>query len=170
MKERQRLKQLEEERLAAEKAMKEVHDKLAAAEETSKRAAEEAKKKARELKTAVGLARTVGPTVPSWVTHRGLGAFCTIDYISKPAAAKAGQSTAESGEKTAEEQSGAEEGQKTNEEETAEKSAAEGSKTSEEESTTDQNRVEESQKSIEEGTTTGENEKCEDKTSEWLLA
>ena len=63
-KERQRLKQLEEERLAAEKAMKEVHDKLAAAEEAFKRAAEEAKKKARELKTAEGLARTVGPNVP----------------------------------------------------------------------------------------------------------
>ena len=60
--------------------MKEAQDKLAAAEEASKRAAEEAKKKARELKTAVGLARTVGPQIPSWVSHRGIGAFCDSDF------------------------------------------------------------------------------------------
>jgi len=60
--------------------MKEAQDKLAAAEEASKRAAEEAKKKAREIKTAVGLARTVGPQIPSWVTHRGIGAFCVSDF------------------------------------------------------------------------------------------
>ena len=158
-KERQRLKQLEEERLAAEKAMKEVHDKLAAAEEASKRAAEEAKKKARELKTAVGLARTVGPNVPSWVTHRGLGAFCATDFGNKTAAAKAGQNTTENGEKTTAEQSGAEREQKTSEGETAEKSTAEQAKTSEEKTTTDQSKVEESQKDNEDQTTTGENEK-----------
>jgi len=63
--------------------MKDVQDKLAAAEEASKKAAEaaeEAKKKAREIKTAVGLARTVSPQIPSWVTHRGMGAFCANDF------------------------------------------------------------------------------------------
>ena len=60
--------------------MKEAQEKLAAAEEASKKAAEEAKKKAREIKTAVGLARTVGPQIPSWVTHRGIGAFCVSDF------------------------------------------------------------------------------------------
>ena len=60
--------------------MKEAQDKLSAAEEASKRAAEEAKKKAREIKTAVGLARTIGPKVPSFVTHRGMGAFCSDDF------------------------------------------------------------------------------------------
>ena len=60
--------------------MKEAQDKLAAAEEASKKAAEQAKKKAREIKTAVGLARTVGPQIPSWVTHRGIGAFCVSDF------------------------------------------------------------------------------------------
>lgn len=60
--------------------MKEAQDKLAAAEEASKKAAEEAKKKARELKTAVGLARTIGPQIPSFVTHRGIGAFCPEDF------------------------------------------------------------------------------------------
>lgn len=61
--------------------MKEAQDKLAAAAEASKRAAEEAKKKAREIKTAVGLARTIGPQVPSFVTHRGMGAFCSDDFV-----------------------------------------------------------------------------------------
>lgn len=79
-KERKRLEQIDKERLAAEKSMKEAQDKLTAAEEASKKAAEEAKKKARELKTAVGLARTVGPQIPSWVTHRGIGAFCVGDF------------------------------------------------------------------------------------------
>ena len=60
--------------------MKEAQGKLEAAEEASKKAAEEAKKKARELKTAVGLARTVSPQIPSWVTHRGMGAFCVSDF------------------------------------------------------------------------------------------
>lgn len=60
--------------------MKEAQEKLAAAEEASKKAAEEAKKKAREIKTAVGLARPVGPQIPSWVTHRGIGAFCVSDF------------------------------------------------------------------------------------------
>lgn len=86
--ERRLLKQLEEERLAAEKAMKAVQEKLAAAEQASKTAAEQAKKKARELKTAVGLARTVGPAVPSWVSHRGPGAFCEGDFDAKPLAEK----------------------------------------------------------------------------------
>lgn len=80
--------------------MKEVEDKLAAAEEASKMAAENAKKKARELKTAVGLARTVGPHVPSWVTHRGLGAFCAGDFSSKPAEVASEQSVVTDGEKT----------------------------------------------------------------------
>lgn len=78
--ERKRLEQIEKERLAAEKSMKEAQEKLAAAEEASKKAAEEAKKKAREIKTAVGLARPVGPQIPSWVTHRGIGAFCVSDF------------------------------------------------------------------------------------------
>lgn len=86
--ERRLLKQLEEERLAAERAMKAVQEKLAAAEQASKTAAEQAKKKARELKTAVGLARTVGPAVPSWVSHRGPGAFCEGDFDAKPLAEK----------------------------------------------------------------------------------
>ena len=60
--------------------MKEAQGKLAAAQQVSKRAAEEAKQKARELKTAVGLARTIGPHVPVWVTHRGIGAFCPSDF------------------------------------------------------------------------------------------
>lgn len=92
--ERKLFKKLEEERLAAEQAMKEVQDKLAAAEEASKRAADEAKKKARELKTAVGLARTVGPRVPAWITHRGLGAFCTSDFEVRPPEKKSQQNSA----------------------------------------------------------------------------
>ncbi|KAK3751516.1 hypothetical protein QZH41_019089, partial [Actinostola sp. cb2023] len=78
--ERQRFEELERERQAAEQAMKEANNKLHAAEQASRRAAEEAKKKAREITTCTGLARPIGPHIPAFVTHRGIGAFCVDDF------------------------------------------------------------------------------------------
>ncbi|KXJ28917.1 switch-associated protein 70 [Exaiptasia diaphana] len=78
--ERQRLEELEKERQATEQAMREANEKLHAAEEASRRAAEEAKKKAREITTCTGLARPIGPHIPAFVTHRGIGAFCEEDF------------------------------------------------------------------------------------------
>lgn len=63
--------------------MREAQEKLSAAEEASRLAAEEAKKKAREIKTSVGLARPIGPKVPAFVTHRGHGAFNELDFVKK---------------------------------------------------------------------------------------
>lgn len=60
--------------------MKEANDKLEAAQEASRKAAEEAKKKAREIKTCTGLARPIGPHNPAFITHRGIGAFCQEDF------------------------------------------------------------------------------------------
>lgn len=80
LKERQRLEELEKERQATEQAMREANEKLHAAEEASRRAAEEAKKKAREITTCTGLARPIGPHIPAFVTHRGIGAFCEDDF------------------------------------------------------------------------------------------
>lgn len=77
------MEELDLERQKAEDAMREAQEKLSVAEEASRRAAEEAKKKAREIKTCVGLARPIGPKVPAFVTHRGQGAFNELDFVKK---------------------------------------------------------------------------------------
>ena len=84
-------------RQAAEQAMLEAQDKLTNAENAAKRAAEEAKERARDLKTSVGLAQPLGPRNPTLVTHRGQGAFCELDFAGDIGDKRGGE-TVSSGE------------------------------------------------------------------------